>query len=81
MVRWNVLSKILNEGKMYILPNKNIYKRYIKGCSEKVRSYCILALINLPVLKSVIVTYDELNTFDEKEAAIKSCLHSSACMI
>lgn len=81
MVRWNVLSKILNEGKMYILPDKNIYKKYIKGCSEKVRSYCILCLMNLPVLKSVIVTYDELNTFDEKEVAIKNYFHSSECMI
>lgn len=66
---------------MCILPDKNIYTKYIKGCSEKVRSYCLLCLMNLPVLKSIIVTCDDLNTFEEKGDIIKNFLRSNECMI
>lgn len=66
---------------MYILPDNKIYKKYIEGCSEKIRSYCILSSCNLPVLKSVIVTCDELSTIGKEEDRIRNCLQNSECMV
>lgn len=67
---------------MHILPEKSISKRYMKGCEEKIYSYCLLALANLPVLKSVVITSEELHTFGKaEEDIVKKYLGSDHCMV
>lgn len=60
---------------MYILPEDNVSKRYIKGCVEKLHSYGFLLSAGLPVLKSVIITREELDQWEgSKEKKIRTYL-------
>lgn len=67
---------------MYILPEDNVSKRYIKGCVEKLHSYGFLLSAGLPVLKSVIITREELDQWEgSKEKKIRTYLGNDYGMI
>lgn len=67
---------------MYLLPETNIYKKYLKGSYEKIYSYCLLSLNNFPVLNSLIVTHQELCSFNHlDESTVKEYLASSHCLV
>ena len=68
---------------MILLPN-NItnYQNFNLKCNEKIESYLQLAKLNIPILKSVIITNNEIeNMTEEIENIIKSHLKCEKCMI
>lgn len=66
---------------MYFLPEEQ-YIREKNACYEKIQTYQKLSDIGLPILKSVILPYNELDKIGKKEESlIKRHLGSNVCMI
>ncbi len=51
---------------MYLLPGEK-YQGPVKGCGEKIKSYLTLADLKLPILKSVVITNEELSGLRQEE--------------
>lgn len=66
---------------MYLLPGGD-YKVPARGCGEKIRSYMALADLKLPILKSVIITNEEIRGLGEEgQKKIREQLKSDRTML
>lgn len=66
---------------MYLLPGGD-YKIPVRGCGEKIRSYIALANLKLPILKSVVISNEEIQGLgQEEQEKIKVQLKSNRTML
>lgn len=66
---------------MYLLPGGD-YKIPVRGCGEKIRSYMALADLKLPILKSVVISSEEIYRLGQEELEkIKEQLKSDRTML